>query len=234
MTKGYSDTIIIKLGGSLIVPNGGLNTAYIEKFHNLIRKQIAEKNRRFFLFIGGGRLSRHYRDAGVQITGNKLPVEELDWLGIHCTRLNAQLFRTIFMDVADPHIIFDYDQHYESDYQVVIAAGWKPGWSTDYCAATLAKDQKIAKIIKMSNADHVYDKDPKAHTDAKPFDKLTWDEYMGMIGDVWTPGKSVPIDPVGAKLSKEAGISFVYLDGLDLENSEKAMNGEPFVGTTVS
>ena len=138
------------------------------------------------------------------------------------------------MDVADPHIIFDYDSIPDFDKQVVIAAGWKPGWSTDYCAVTLGAQKGINKIIKLSNADHVYDRDPKAHADAKPFDNLTWDQYIEMIGDVWTPGRSVPIDPVGAKLAKEKGISFVYLDGLNLENVENALNNQSFVGTTVA
>src|SRR3990167_7905510 len=103
MKKTYSDTIIIKLGGSLIVPNGGLDVEYIKRFQALIRKQIAEKNRRFFLFIGGGRLSRHYRDAGAEVTGHKLPPEELDWLGIHATRPKAQLFPPRFIDISPPH-----------------------------------------------------------------------------------------------------------------------------------
>src|SRR3989344_3349568 len=102
MKKTYSDTIIIKLGGSLIVPNGGLDVEYIKRFQALIRKQIAEKNRRFFLFIGGGRLSRHYRDAGAEVTGHKLPPEELDWLRPPATRPQAQHLPPNFLEHAHP------------------------------------------------------------------------------------------------------------------------------------
>ncbi|OGK19274.1 aspartate kinase [Candidatus Roizmanbacteria bacterium RIFCSPLOWO2_12_FULL_40_12] len=233
MKKTYSDTIIIKLGGSLIVPNGGLDVEYIKRFQALIRKQIAEKNRRFFLFIGGGRLSRHYRDAGAEVTGHKLPPEELDWLGIHATRLNAQLFRTIFMDIAHPNIIIDYDTIQKTDKPVLIAAGWKPGWSTDYDAVVLAQDYNIKTLVKMSNTDYVYDKDPNSHTDAKPFKKLSWDEYLGMVGEAWTPGRSLPVDPVGAKLAKEQGVKAIYVNGKDLANVEKVINQEDFVGTVL-
>lgn len=233
MVKGYSETIVIKLGGSLIVPNGGLDVEYIKRFQELIRKQIAEKNRRFFLFIGGGKLSRHYRDAGAEITGHKLDAEELDWLGIHATRLNAQLFRTIFMDIAHPTIIFNYDIIEKTKKPVVVAAGWKPGWSVDYDAVILAQDYNVKTILKLSNVDRVYDKDPNKFRDAKPYDKMSWDDYLSIVGEEWTPGRNLPIDPIAAKLSREQGIKIVYINGENLENFEKVLNQEDFVGTTL-
>ena len=128
----YKEAIVLKLGGSLIVPDGGLDVHYIKKFYNFVRKQVAEKKRRFFILIGGGELSRHYRDAGAEITGHELTHEDLDWIGIHVTRLNAHLFRTIFRDLAHPVIIKKYEFIQKPDRPIVIAAGWKPGWSTDF------------------------------------------------------------------------------------------------------
>ena len=231
--NNYKETVVLKLGGSLIVPNGGLDVDYIKKFYTFIRKQVAEKNRRFFILVGGGKLSRHYRDAGAEITGHELPVEDLDWLGIHATRLNAHLFRTIFRDLAYPNIIKKYEFIQKPDKPIVIAAGWKPGWSTDYDAAILAQDYNIKSIIKMSNADHVYDKDPKKYKTAKPFKKIFWKEYRGMIGDKWNPGEHAPFDPIAARLASEVGIRVLYLDGKNLENVEKAIDGKEFDGTTI-
>ena len=231
--SNYKETVVIKLGGSLIVPNGGLDVNYIKKFYTFIRKQVAEKNRRFFILIGGGKLSRHYRDAGAEITGHELPAEDLDWIGIHVTRLNAHLFRTIFRDLAHYRIIKNYEFIQKPDKPIVIAAGWKPGWSTDYDAAILAQDYNIKSIIKMSNADHVYDKDPKKYKDAKPFGKISWEKYRGMVGSKWIPGRHAPFDPIAAKLASEVGIKVLYLDGRNLENAEKAMDGKPFVGTII-
>ncbi len=229
----YQEPIVVKLGGSLIVPNGGLDTEYIKKFCAFIRRQVAEKKRRFFILIGGGELSRHYRDAGAEITGHELPVEDLDWLGIHATRLNAHLFRTIFRDLAYPVIIKEYEFIQKPDKPIVIAAGWKPGWSTDYDAVILAQDYNIKSIIKMSNTDHVYDKDPKTSKDAVPLDRTLWSEYRAMVGDKWVPGQHAPFDPVAAKLASDLGTKVLYLDGRDLENVEKAINGEKFVGTII-
>lgn len=232
-SNNYKDTVILKLGGSLIVPNGGLDVDYIKKFYIFIRKQVAEENRRFFILVGGGKLSRHYRDAGAEITGHELPIEDLDWLGIHATRLNAHLFRTIFRDLAHSHIIKKYEFIQKPDKPIVIAAGWKPGWSTDYDAAILAQDYNIKSIIKMSNADYVYDKDPNKYQDAKPLKKISWKKYRGMVGDKWNPGEHAPFDPIAAKLASEVGIRVLYVDGRDLENARRALDRQEFRGTII-
>ncbi|MCL4352851.1 UMP kinase [Patescibacteria group bacterium] len=232
-TNGYKESVVLKLGGSLIVPNGGLDIDYIKKFYSFIREQVAGCNRRFFILIGGGVLSRHYRDAGAEVTGHELTNDDLDWLGIHATRLNAHLFRTIFRDMAHPVIINDYEFIQKPDKPIVIAAGWKPGWSTDYCSVVLAQDYAVKTIIKMSNADHVYDKDPRKNKDAKPYFKISWQDYRAMVGDKWTPGEHSPFDPPGAKLADSLGIKVLYLDGKDMKNAEKALAGEEFKGTVI-
>jgi len=231
--NSYKETVVIKLGGSLIVPNGGLDISYIKKFYKFIRKQVAEKKRRLFILIGGGVLSRHYRDAGAEITGRELSPEDLDWLGIHATRLNAHLFRTIFRDLAHPNIIKKYEFVQKPEKPIVIAAGLKPGWSTDYDAVILAQDYNIKTIIKMSNTDYVYDKDPNRFKDAKKLPRISWKDYRTMVGDTWRPGQHEPFDPIAAKLASELGIRVFYLDGRDLVNVEKAIEGEKFKGTII-
>ncbi len=233
MSDKKKETIVLKLGGSLIVPNGGLNISYIKKFYTFIRNQVAEKNRRFFIFIGGGLLSRHYRDAGAEITGHELTVEDLDWLGIHATRLNAHLFRTIFRDLAHPVIINDYEVVYKSQKPIVIAAGWKPGWSTDYDAVILAQDYNVKTVIKMSNTNFIFDRDPRKFNDAKALKKLTWKKYRSMIGNKWVPGAHAPFDPIASRLASELGLKVVYLNGKDLDNLEKALNSKNFEGTII-
>src|SRR6185369_7762267 len=100
MANGFSEKVVLSVGGSLIVPNGGIDTDFLNKLNEFIRTKLSEKkNRQFFLVIGGGGTARHYRDAGRAVIG-ELDVEDLDWLGIHATRLNAHLIRTIFRDIA--------------------------------------------------------------------------------------------------------------------------------------
>jgi uridylate kinase len=231
---GYGETYIIKLGGSLIVPAEGIATTYLRQFQLFIRKQVEEHRRRFFIFVGGGLVARQYRDAGKAIVGHELTDEDLDWLGIHATRLNAHLLRTVFRDLAHPVIIKDYSIIQKPEKPVVIAAGWKPGWSTDYPAAILAQDYRVKTIFKLSNTDYIYDKDPRIYRDARPFKQLSWNDYRAMIEEKWSPGSHAPFDPIAAKLASELDLKVFYLNGLHLDNFARALNGEPFVGTTIA
>ncbi|MBI5452613.1 UMP kinase [Candidatus Gottesmanbacteria bacterium] len=227
-----SKPIIISFGGSLVVPNGGIDSQYLSQFNKFIREKIAT-GRRFFIVVGGGTLARHYIDAGKNIEG-ELSDWDLDWLGIHSTRLNAHLIRTIFRDVAHPRIIHDYEKKIENLKEpLVVAAGWKPGFSTDYCAVILGRDYNANIIINMSNITSVYDKDPNKFSDAKPLHNLTWEEFEKLVGTKWSPGSNLPFDPVASKLSKELGMH-VYVVGKSLDNLDKILEGKDFLGTVIS
>lgn len=227
-----SKPIIISFGGSLVVPNGGIDSQYLSQFNKFIREKIA-KGWRFFIVVGGGTLARHYIDAGKNVEG-ELSDWDLDWLGIHSTRLNAHLIRTIFRDIAHPRIIHDYEKKIENLKEpLVVAAGWKPGFSTDYCAVILGRDYNANIIINMSNIATVYDKDPNKFSDAKPLHNLTWEEFEKLVGSKWSPGSNLPFDPVASKLSKELKMH-VYVVGKSLDNLDKILAGRDFLGTVIS
>ncbi len=224
--------IIISLGGSLVIPNGGMDTKFLSDFNIFIRAKIAE-NWRFFIVVGGGATARHYIEEAKQVVGN-ITDWDLDYLGIHATRLNAHLLRTIFQDVAHPRIIANYDKKIENlRSPVVIAAGWKPGFSTDFCAVTLGRDYEAKTVINMSNITQVYDKDPQQFPDARPIPKISWEEFSKLVGNKWNPGSNLPFDPVATKLAKELAIS-VYVIGKDLGNLDNILKGQEFLGTVIS
>lgn len=228
------EAFVLSLGGSLIIPNGGIDVQFLSDFHEFIRHQVSEKKRRFFIVAGGGSITRHYQQAAKQVRRTDLTDTDADWLGVHATRLNAQLIRTIFQDIADPRVIKHYEIILKIQSPVAIAAGWKPGWSTDYCAVTLCQDYGIGEVINMTNIDKVYNKDPHKFPDAKPLDSITWDEYKTMIGSEWVPGMNAPFDPIASRLASELHITVKILNGKKLENLEKALDGKQFVGSTIT
>ena len=234
MGNNPKEKIVISVGGSLIVPNGGTNTEFLIKFNKFIRARLAEdNNRQFFLIVGGGEIARHYRDAGKEVIGHELSNDDMDWLAIHATRLNAHLVRTIFRDIAHPSIIDDYSFIRKVNESVVVGAGWKPGWSTDYDAVLICEDYRAKKIVNLSNISRVYDKDPNKHKDAKPFDKISWNELRKLVGDEWVPGMHAPFDPIAAKKAQGLNVEVVVVNGNDFENLEKYFNGKKFVGTVI-
>lgn len=224
----------MSIGGSLIVPNGGIDTKFLNKLNKFIRNQLAKNNnRQFFLVIGGGNIARHYRDAGEEVIKHKLTRDDLDWLGVHATRLNAQLLRTIFRDIAHPFIIKHYEIIRKVTEPVVVAAGWKPGWSTDFDAVLLCDDYNVKEVINLSNITKVYDKDPNKHKNAKPIDKMNWKDFRKLVGDKWVPGMHAPFDPVAAQKAEELGVKVVVLAGHDFKNLENYFNGKKFEGTVI-
>jgi len=232
--KKPAETIVISVGGSLIAPNGGIDVDFLKKFKLFISKQVKEHNRRFLLVIGGGKASRAYRDAAKNVIGS-ITSEDLDWIGIHTTRLNAHLFRTIFTDIAHPRIIENYEKrlrHWKEP--VAIGAGWKPGWSTDYCATVLARDYRASVIINLSNIDYVYDKDPSKYKNAKKITKTTWDYFEKLVGKEWKPGINAPFDPVASQLAKKLGTMVIVANGKNFSNLNRILDGESFKGTVIT
>ncbi len=225
--------IVISVGGSLIVPKGGIDVSFLKKLNAFVRKNIAE-GKRLFLVSGGGNTARDYQEAGKKVVGT-LTHEDLDWIGIHSTRLNAHLLRTIFQDVAHPRIVVHYNKMLANWTEpVAIGAGWKPGWSTDYCTMCLVRDYQAKMVINLSNIDAVYTKDPRKHIDAKKIDTMTWEELQHLVGTRWTPGSNVPFDPSAVKLGRELGAK-VVITGADFDNLQKIVSGEKqFDGTVVS
>lgn len=228
------EKIVISVGGSLVVPNGGADINFLKNLNNFIRQKLAEnKNRQFFLVVGGGETARHYRDVAREIIGHELTRDDLDWLGIHATRLNAHLIRTIFRDIAHAYIIKHYDIIRKAKEPVVVASGWKPGWSTDFDAVLLCEDYGIKTIINLSNIDRAYDKDPKKFPNAKAYDHIGWANFRKIVGNKWVPGMNAPFDPVAAEKAQELGVKVVILNGNNFENIEKYFRGEKFVGTVI-
>ena len=224
--------IVISLGGSLVVPNGGIDIEYLTLLNIFIRNKIAQ-GRRFFITVGGGSTARHYIDAARKIAG-KISDWDLDFLGIHTTELNAHFIRTIFRDIAHQRVILNYEKKIENLKEpLVIAAGWKPGCSTDYDAMLLVRDYGAQALINMSNIEGVYNKDPNKFSDAVFMEKLTWENYQKMTDQKWSPGTNVPFDPKASELANKLKCT-VYIIGKDLSNLDKLLNGEHFKGTVIS
>ncbi len=234
MANGYTDKVVMSIGGSLVVPDGGIDTKFLTNLNKFIRDQLAKNpKRQFFLVIGGGSIARHYRDAGREVVGHELTRDDLDWLGIHATKLNAHLVRTIFRDIAHQFVVKHYEIIRKVTEPVVVAAGWKPGWSTDYCAALLCEDYGIKSVINLSNVDKVYDKDPNKFPDARPINNIKWTEFRKIVGDEWDPGMNAPFDPIAAQKAEELELKVAVLNGNNLENVGKYLDGENFVGTVI-
>lgn len=232
MKQAKKERIIISLGGSLLVPES-IDIEFASSFKKFIVAYI-KKGYSFILVTGGGKTARKYIEAAAAVT--KITDEDKDWLGIHATRMNAHLVRTMFREYAHPRINtnpHDLEDFYSAPEPILVAAGWRPGFSTDFDAVVLGKYLDAKRIINLSNIERVYDKDPHQHADAKPFDHMTWKQFRKLVGSKWNPGMNTPFDPIASKMAEEECMEVAILNGGDLKNVADYIAGKKFIGTVI-
>lgn len=222
--------IVISVGGSLIVPEH-IDIDFLSKFKLMVDEEV-RCGRRFIIICGGGKTARNYQKAGQVIS--RLNPSEIDWIGIHATRLNAQLIKNIFYPVVESLVVHDPFEKFSFKKKILIAAGWKPGRSTDYQAVILAKKFGATKIINLSNISYVYDKDPNKHYDAKPLLKVLWKDFRNLIPRRWDPGLSSPFDPVASREAQKNKMEVAIINGENLRELDNFINGRQFEGTLIS
>lgn len=221
-------TILIKFGGSVMVPDLP-DIEYLKKFREFVFDLKDEY--RFILITGGGGINGKYNEIAKGIT--KITNKDLDWIGIYATRLNAKLLISIFGEHSYKEVITDPTTQIAWKEDILVGAGWKPGWSTDYVSMILGDRFKTEKILIATNTEHIFDKDPKINPDAKPLESITWEDLSNMVGDKWVPRMHIPLDPSAIKYGSQKRMNVISLNGKNLENMKAAITDKEFTGTVV-
>lgn len=221
---------VLSLGGSIIIPDQ-VDYIYLKELKHFILNRL-QKDERFVIITGGGKVCRRYQQAASHCTD--LDDNEKDWLGIHATRLNAHLLKSIFKPWAHYKVLKDFENELPDlnfKEQILVCAGWKPGFSTDYVATVMAEKLRADTVFNLSNIDAVYNEDPKKNLNAKKIKNMTWTEYQKICGHDWKPGLNAPFDPIATQKAKDKEIKAIVLNGKNLENFRKCLDGEDFEGT---
>ncbi len=222
MTK---EPLIFSIGGSVIAPDGP-DERFIGRFRTFVRRLA--RTRRIVLECGGGSTSRRYiaaaRKLGVRST------DALHEVGIRATVLNAELMRAV-LGAKEP-VVTRFSGVRRSRARLIIAAGDRPGHTTDYGAVALARELGSRTIINVTNVRGVYTADPKKVRTAKLLTSLSWTQYRRMFPKKSAPGIHAPFDPVASALAQRIGCSVVIVSS-NLPNIGKAVAGKPFIGTVI-
>lgn len=226
------DVKVISLGGSIIAPDQP-DTGFIRQFSDVIAEYLeADASRKLIFVVGGGGPARLYQQAARELTPG-LGSENLDWIGIMATRLNAQLVKEVFHKYCLNAVVTDPTAEFDFSGRILLAAGWVPGFSTDNDAVILAERFSAETVINLSNISKIYSDDPKKNPDAIPLDSLSWADYTKMIGNEWTPGRNVPFDPVATQKATELGLKVITASGKDLKNIRNILEEKPFEGSVI-
>ncbi|MBQ8219132.1 MAG: UMP kinase [Bacilli bacterium] len=226
-------TVLIKLSGeSLAGSKGfGLDFEYINKVCLEIKK-IYDMGIRVGIVCGGGNFLRG-RDT------KEMDRETADYTGMMATVMNSLVLKDVFTKLEcevynqsglDISIIDSVNSEKAIDAlnngKIVIFGGGtgKPFFSTDTGASLRAIDIKADMIIKLTNVDGVYDKDPNVYSDALMYDKITYQEVIDK--------KIGVMDLAAIEMCMNNDIEIVVIN-IDLKNGlVKVINGEK-IGTKI-
>jgi uridylate kinase len=229
---------VVKIGGSLISkdPVSLIDSEFVKSLRDVIINNNMNTGNKFALICGGGAIMRRYRDVLVEAGVDN--DQDIHWIGTTVNIINAMVLKCFFGEKADEEI-FKYEDYYDDtkfniEKIVRLGGGGRPGHSGDVDTVISAKKLGSKTIYSLKNVDGVYEADPKIKPDAKRLAKLSWDEYLNIIGNPTEhkPGANFPIDPIASKMAKEAGIKFIIMNG-DMENFKNAIEGKEYIGTIV-
>jgi uridylate kinase len=189
-TKPLYNRVLLKLSGEVLMGSSqfGINPKVLDRLATEIAECI-RANVQVGIVIGGGNLFRgkSLSDAGIgRVTG--------DHMGMLATVMNglalrdaleridcpARILSAVSMvGMVDPYNRRKAITHLRSGFAVIFTAGTgNPFFTTDTAACLRAIEVDADIVLKATKVDGVYDDDPMLNTEAKRFDRLSFDEVL--------------------------------------------------------
>jgi len=105
--------------------------------------------------------------------------------------------------------------------------------TTDAVAALVASEINADLIVKATDQEGIYTKDPRKHADAEKIDEMSFEDLARMLErDTHVAGIHQIIDPEAARILREKNIKTVVVNGFHPKNVIAALKGEK-VGTLI-
>ena len=227
--------IMLKLSGEVFEGKGSaIHKPALTHVAAQIR-DLAKAGLQIVVVVGGGNIWR-FRDT--QETGIERTVS--DAMGMLATIMNSVALQSALealdlqtrvlsaIDIpqlAEPFIRRRALQHLEKKRIVICAGGTgNPYFTTDSAAALRAVELSCDVLLKATNVDGVYDRDPKRSRSAKKYDELTFQEALDKHLNV--------MDQAAFSLCQDQGLPIVIFDFSARGALRKAAAGEK-IGTLV-
>ncbi len=182
--------ILLKMSGQQLA-NGGENWIDPEfiKWMATEIKQLTEHNIQVVVVVGAGNLIR-----GAELAGNGISRTTADYLGMLSGVINGQVLMDIFQyaglptrvmssihmeQICEPYIRRKAVRHLEKGRVVIVSGGTgRPYVTHDSAGVFYALELDCEVMIKASDVDGIYDKDPNTHDDATHLPTLSFQDAM--------------------------------------------------------
>jgi len=208
-----------------------LNAPLIGRYVDLLKK-LREEGHEVVAVVGGGSLAREFIKVAADLG---LVEAERDWAAIHASRLFARLFVLCLGEAGCETVPVSLDEAVAclKGGKVVVMGGLRPGMTTDAVAAMIGERVKAELLVKASNVDGIFTRDPKRYSDAEKLDTLRFDDLERLFEENrHRAGIHQILDPEAVKVLRRCRLRTVVVNGYDVENVLLAVKGER-VGTVI-
>ncbi|MGD0449676.1 MAG: UMP kinase [Candidatus Bathyarchaeia archaeon] len=222
--------LVVRIGGSVVA--SPINTKLMSEYVDLI-KAVNAKGHEVAVVVGGGALAREFIKIAKDLD---LDMQAQDEIAISCSRLFAQLFlkKLGATGCSKVAITLDDAEACLAKGKIVVMGGLKPGITTDAVAALVAERVNADLLIKGTDQNGVYNKDPRKHADAVKLDHLGFDDLSKVFEESeHKAGIHQIIDPEAVKVLKRKQLKLIVVNGFKPQNILAAIEGKN-VGTTIS
>ena len=219
----------MRIGGSVVA--SPINPALIGRYVELL-KDLKMQGHELAVVVGGGALARDF----IKVAKNLgLDERAQDNVAISVSRIFAQLFLKKLGELGCEAIPLTVEDAVKClrDGKVAVMGGLKPGMTTDTVAALIAEKVNADLLIKATDQEGIYDKDPKKHADAVMLKHLSFEELPNVFAeDKHKAGIHQILDPEAVKILKRKRVRVVVVNGFKPENILAVVKGK-HVGTMI-
>jgi uridylate kinase len=222
--------VVLRIGGSVVA--SPVNIELISKYADLLRT-LKEQGHGVAVVVGGGTLAREFITIAKKLG---LDEQAQDEIAISVSRVFAQLFLKKLGEMGCKAVPLTVDEAADclNEGKILVMGGLKHGMTTDTVAALIAERINADLLVKGTDQDGVYNKDPKKYEDAVKLDHLSFDDLANVFSESkHKAGIHQIIDPEAVKILKRKRVRLVVVNGFKPENILAAVNGKS-VGTVIS
>jgi uridylate kinase len=197
-----------------------------------VLRALRRQNHEVAVVVGGGTLARELIKTAKDLG---LDEEAQDEVAILTSRIFAHLFlrklgKSAYKDIA---LTIENAARCLDKGKVAVMGGLRPGMTTDTVAALIAEKVNADLLVKGTDQEGVYDKDPKRHADAVLLRHLSFDELSEVFAEnKHKAGIHQIIDPEAVKILKRKRVKVAVINGFKPENILAAVRGER-IGTII-
>ncbi|MBI4170259.1 MAG: hypothetical protein HY514_01070 [Candidatus Aenigmarchaeota archaeon] len=213
--------IVVKIGGSLCFNENSPKFSYFSKLIPVL-KQLKNQHQ-LIVAIGGGKANRKFYKS---IEKFYLSNEQKEWIAIDMLRANARFIACLLKTKP----IFSLDEITSKTEGVI--SGIAPGRSTDANAAFAAARIKADLLVKLTNVDGIYTKDPRKFRSAKKLDHVKFSD-LKKYSISGKPGKYGILDKLAMETIIRHKIPTIVMSGKNPEKLLAVVKGKK-MGTLIS